>query len=194
MHKIDSAGATVANEFTEGNVALAVPATVVSSNWLNAVQNELATLAVACGAALKTSGTESGDQLLTAVMELIRRGGTASPVAITPANNQVAAADVTAFPTWLSTAILGIEFYYRLRRRTDTTQYIEAGRVYITWDTDAATWRVERKFSHDDAGLEFAVAATGNPNEYKLRYTTDNLAGASYASTLSITDIKMIRA
>lgn len=42
MHRIDSPGATGANQFTEGDPALGVPATEVGETWLNdAVQEEL---------------------------------------------------------------------------------------------------------------------------------------------------------
>ena len=41
MFKIDSEGATGANLFTEGDPSLSIPATVVSDEWLNEVQEEL---------------------------------------------------------------------------------------------------------------------------------------------------------
>lgn len=41
MNRIDSPTATVDNKFTEGNPALSVPATVVSADWLNAIQEEI---------------------------------------------------------------------------------------------------------------------------------------------------------
>lgn len=44
MHRIDSSGATETNQFTEGDPASGVPATQVTDDWLNAVQEEL------CGA------------------------------------------------------------------------------------------------------------------------------------------------
>lgn len=50
MFKIDSTG-HANNQFTEGNVGLGVPATVVSADWLNAVQGELIGLLTAAGIA-----------------------------------------------------------------------------------------------------------------------------------------------
>lgn len=42
MKRIDSAGATEDNKFTEGDPATGTPATIVSAAWLNAVQEEIA--------------------------------------------------------------------------------------------------------------------------------------------------------
>lgn len=45
MHRIDSYGATLDNQFTEGAPGpIPVPATVVSADWLNALQEELANI------------------------------------------------------------------------------------------------------------------------------------------------------
>lgn len=41
MHRIDGAGATVDNKFTQGNPVTGVPATTVTAEWLNAVQEEI---------------------------------------------------------------------------------------------------------------------------------------------------------
>lgn len=192
MHKIDSDGATIDNKFTEGSVPLAVPATVVSAAWLNAVQGELVTLIEALGLTLDTSLADGEDQVLSAIQELFKRGGRAAPVNQTIANNQASAADVTGFPLFLSTEVLGLEFLFRILRRTDSGYVIESGRVYITWDSEASDWVLTKQSVHDDSGVTFSVAATANPDEYKLQYTSDNMAGASYAGSLKITDVKTI--
>ena len=49
MHRIDGPGATVGNLFTEGNPATAVPATDVTDDWLNDVQEELISILTAAG-------------------------------------------------------------------------------------------------------------------------------------------------
>jgi hypothetical protein len=101
MHKIDSNGATITNEFTEGSVVLSIPATIVSAAFMNAVQKEIVTVVEALGITLKTSGTETGDQLYAAMLELAYRGGRAAPISFAPVNNQASAADVTGFPVFL---------------------------------------------------------------------------------------------
>lgn len=68
MHKIDGYGATVANEFTEGDPAQAVPATDVTDDWLNAVQSEL--VGVIEGAGMVLAKADNG-QLLKALQILV---------------------------------------------------------------------------------------------------------------------------
>lgn len=194
MHKIDSDGATVLFRFTEGSVPLVIPATVVSAAWLNAVQGELVTFIEALGITLDTSVADGEDQLYEAARELIRRGGRASPVSQTIANNQASAADVTSFPVFLSTEALALEVLYRVFRRTDTSHVQEVGRLYIEWDSEASAYTLSKQAAFDESNVTFSVLATGNPNEYKLQYTSDNMAGASYAGSLKLTDIKVIRA
>lgn len=63
VHKIDGAGATGANEFTEGNPGAGTPATVVTDDWMNMVQRELVALVAAAGLT-PTKGDD--DQLLEA--------------------------------------------------------------------------------------------------------------------------------
>lgn len=194
MHKIDSFGATINNEFTEGNVSLAVPATVVSADWANAVQKELVTIIEAAGLTLLTSGTETGDQLLAAVQALITGGGAAAPITQAVNNNQASPADVTDFPLFLSTEVLALEFLYQVFRRTDSSHVVDVGRAYLIYDQESDLWFVKRSFQHDDAEVEFIVSPTANPDEYKLQYTSSNIAGASYTGTLKITDIKRVYA
>jgi hypothetical protein len=64
MFKIDSQGATVDNLFTEGNPQAGVPATVVSDEWLNAVQMELVNILINRGIALDKSKRDQISQWL----------------------------------------------------------------------------------------------------------------------------------
>lgn len=49
MHRIDGPGATVDNKFTDGDPVGGVPATVVTDDWLNDIQENLIALLVAAG-------------------------------------------------------------------------------------------------------------------------------------------------
>ena len=62
MHRIDGPGATAENQFTEGNPGTGTPATVVTDDWLTAVQEEIAGVVEASGAALA-----KGDKAAAAV-------------------------------------------------------------------------------------------------------------------------------
>jgi hypothetical protein len=74
MHRIDAAGATAENLFTEGNPVLGIPATEVSDDWLNDMQENVAQAIEAAGIVL-----EKGiyDQLADAITAL---AGAAIPV------------------------------------------------------------------------------------------------------------------
>lgn len=68
MHRIDTPTATSDNRFTEGDPTIPVAATVVSADWLNAVQEELA--AVITGAGLELDKADNA-QLWQAVSRAI---------------------------------------------------------------------------------------------------------------------------
>lgn len=57
MFRIDSPGATVDNKFTDGNPALGIPATDVSDEWLNSIQEEIAYTIEQSGIALNKAST-----------------------------------------------------------------------------------------------------------------------------------------
>ena len=68
MHRIDTSTATPDHKFTEGDPAVPVAATTVSTAWLNAVQEEL--VAVITGAGLGLKKSDNG-QLWQAISQLI---------------------------------------------------------------------------------------------------------------------------
>lgn len=71
MHRIDGAGATIDNLFTEGDPTTGVPATTVTGAWLNAIQEEIAHVVEAAGTALdKLSNT----QLYAAIVAIVDQG------------------------------------------------------------------------------------------------------------------------
>jgi hypothetical protein len=69
VHRIDSSG-HFRNLFTEGDILQGIPATTVSGDWLNDVQEELCTVIEASGASLIKG---RGDQLLAAITLLAAR-------------------------------------------------------------------------------------------------------------------------
>ncbi|MCD7099130.1 hypothetical protein [Stenotrophomonas sp. MMGLT7] len=68
MHRIDTTTATADHRFTEGNPTTGVPATVVSADWLNGVQEEICRVIEGAGLALDKSQT---DQLWKAIQLLV---------------------------------------------------------------------------------------------------------------------------
>lgn len=72
MHRIDGAGATVDKKFTEGNAGTGTPATTLTADWGNAVQEEIAHVIEQSGTALNKA---TNTQLYTAIQALIAAGG-----------------------------------------------------------------------------------------------------------------------
>ena len=76
MHRIDGAGATGGNLFTDGNPTSGVPATVVTDDWLNAVQEEVCNVIASRGIALSKP---VNTQLLAALNSMIAAAIAAIP-------------------------------------------------------------------------------------------------------------------
>jgi len=68
MHRIDSSTATPDNRFTSGDPTIPVPATTVTAEWLNSVQEELVAILTAAGI---TPNKVSNVQVLSAILDLI---------------------------------------------------------------------------------------------------------------------------
>ena len=68
MHRIDSSTATPDGRFTEGNPTIPVPATTVTADWLNAMQEEKIAVLTAAGIAPDKANNA---QLLAAILKLI---------------------------------------------------------------------------------------------------------------------------
>ena len=192
MHRTEADGATVDNKYTEGNAALAIPATVVDAPAMNSFQEELCLLVERYGLVLLEPETDTFTQVYQAIEIMHKRGGRPSPITMAIANNQAAAADVTAFPQFDKAIVRGIEFLFTVTRKTGSGQLLETGRAYITWNDTLAAWVVSRMSVHDGGGVEFVATLVSGTN-YKLQYTSDNLAGSSYVSALTITDVKELR-
>lgn len=190
MQKIASNGATITNEFTEGNATLSIPATVVSGDWLNSVQRELVKVVEGVGITLNAAGpADVGDQVFTAIKKLIQQGGQASAISFAIANNQASAADVTGFPQVDSSLVRAFEAFITILRRTDSGYVKQTGRLYGTYDTETSSWDLSIVGVHDSSGVDFAMAVVSG-TVFKLRYTSDNMSGSSYAGTLKVSDIK----
>lgn len=78
MHRIDGPAAAPGGFFTDGDPNLGTPATVVTDDWLNAVQEELAGVIEGGGGAVLSK--PSNGQLLTAIAVLVGRAVPAGAV------------------------------------------------------------------------------------------------------------------
>lgn len=188
MFKIDSEGATVDNLFTEGDPQQGIPATVVSDDWLNAVQQELVTVVESVGIDLVKGEI---DQVFKGILELFLRGGRVAPIVQDLANNStnqdVAGVEIDGAITKSKILLFDIE------RSTNDGTFIQTGVMFLTYDNKAGAMKDPSFLSvHDFAGVDFSTVVVSDEN-YKLRYTTDNLAGANYAGKMRITSVFEIR-
>ena len=180
MHRIDAPGFAPGNLFTEGNPSLSIPATEVSDDWLNDVQEEIVTVIEDVGIAL-VKGTQ--DQLKSAINLMIGLGG--SEIKIDPLLNNTAD-QVIAGLIFDKTKVKAAIINFDIHRRTDSSNVQETGILVVTHNTEDDIWRAELLQSAlDDSESTFnVVVATG-----QVRVSTLDLAGAAYDGQLRITGV-----
>lgn len=179
MHRIDSPGATITNLFTEGNPSLSIPATEVSDDWLNDVQEEIANLIENAGITL-IKGDQT--QLEAAIDSKIGLGG--GQIKLDPLANNTADQVITGL-IFNKASIKAAIIYYDIFRTTDDQNEQEIGMLGVTHDSTDDVWRVTSLISGLDAtGINFNVTSTG-----QVRVTTNDLTGANYDGQLRVTGV-----
>ena len=187
MFKIDSDGADLNNEFSEGNPALSIAATVVSDEWLNAIQREIVLVIEENGIALNKA---DDTQLNGALLEFFLRGGRKTALKQVLANN-TGPADVTGFLMNKSTSVSKIALF-SIERKTATQNVQETGILFCTYDSADLAWRHSLLSVMDDTGVIFSIDNT-DTDAAQLEYTTDDLTGASYVGNITLTAIFELR-
>ena len=165
----------VVGYFTEGDPQTSTPATVVSSDWLNMVQEEIVNVILAAGLTpSKTTYTQLRDSISAGITD------TTSEVALA---NNVANQNITGL-SFLGAGVRCVEIEYAIYRKTDTPTEVAAhGKFKLLYKPVANTWDlVGLSEDGDDCGVDFDVLQTGN--DVQVRYTTTNLAGANYVGEL----------
>ena len=180
MHRIDAPGFAPGNLFTEGNPALNIPATEVSDDWLNDVQEEIVTVILGQGISL-VKGQQ--DQLQTAILDMIGAGG--SNIKLDPLVNDTddqVIAGLIFDKADIKAAIIFID----VDRETATQDVQETGMWLVTHDTKNDNWRLSAIITgfDDSDTVPNIVASTG-----QVRVTTGDLTGASYAGQLRVTGV-----
>ena len=191
MFRIDSEGATLDNKFTEGDPSLGVPATVVSADWLNAVQEELSGFIEYNGLTLNKANS---GQLQAALLEFFLRGGRAAPINQAIANTQVVEADVVGFKVDKATVKAKI-CLIDIERKSASSNKQSTGILFITRDTADNQWRISQLgLFDDDMGVTLSLVDDAGPaTTSQLKYVSDTLAGGAYSGNLRITSIFEIR-
>ena len=95
-----------------------------------------------------------------------------------------------------ATSISGLQFdgsvyravvlRYAIYRVTDDNEVAQTGQLRLTYKTNAASWSMSDDFSGDDAGVTFSVDATG-----QILYTSTDLTGANYSSSLKVNTVEL---
>lgn len=171
MHKIDHATATLTKEFTEGDPQGGVKPTVVTSDWLNSIQNELANLITAMGLTLnKADNTQ-----LTQALTLLK---TVSSEKFTIANSQSNTLLGSAFEFDL-TKIRSVLIECSIYRKDASQEVCSAGNIIINAKEIDQSFDVIQNLSDDEkVGVVFGISKVGDIG--KLVYSSSNFIGANY--------------
>ena len=172
------APANDSGQYTEGNPGLGVPATVVSAEHMNALQNELAEVITFAGLSLNTGDST---QLRQAVQALIGLGG-GTQIKQSIANN-TAAVNITGL-VFDKADVKSAQVYFDVERRTDSQDVQESGILYVAHDTNAGVWRISKISGLDDSGVIFTITSSG-----QIKIETDDLTGTSYDGQFRATNV-----
>lgn len=166
---IEAVGATV-GYFTEGNPATSTPATEVSADWLNSVQEEL--IAILAAAGISPDKTDR-DQVLEAI-RLIQQNE--SETKFTIANNQVGAANVTGF-LFAGASFRAVVIEGAIYRKDAGEERSTLVKITLLHKTVAGSWDilVDEVSGAALSGVTFSVTGAG-----QLQYVSDDMAGGSY--------------
>jgi len=177
-----------AGRFTRGNPSLASPATIITDDWANGVQEEIIKPIEEMGITL-VKGDE--DQLWLSLLELALRGGRKIPISHTLANNTVGAT-VANFPLLnKSNHLMRAAFYY-IERKTDTQSVQECGLLICRYNSKDDEWSQEAFSLFDVSGVSFEIDNT-DTDAAVLKATTDDLTGTSYVGNLKLTQLFEIK-
>lgn len=183
MKRTDSDGSTVDNKFTNGDPLTGVPATVVDADWLNSLQEEIALFIESQGITLDQTGVDL-TQLQDALNSLVEAGSSIADFSIP--NNQTTPTDVTDL-VFDKLVTKSARVFIDISRETATQNFVEAGEIYVRYDSVNDNWDLTLNTNFDDAGCVFSITSAG-----QVQITSSNLTGGSYVGTLKMTEITKI--
>ncbi len=187
MHKTDAPGATLTNEFTEGNPSLAIPATEVGAKWLNTMQRELVEVVESAGLVL----SDLDDTQVRQAIEVMIAGGGAAFPNFAIANNQAGATNITGLLFNKVTHKAAI-IPFDLMRSTTLSNRMQSGHLFASHNSATDTWHLSILSGFGDA-LGGPTGVFSITNAGQVQYTSDNMAGASYSGILRAAGILRIK-
>jgi hypothetical protein len=163
MHRIDGATADSNNRFTIGDPTNSIPATKVSAEWLNDVQENLSKFIEAQGITLEKG---NWDQLTLAVQAALSTFNQ-STTKVVILNNQSALVDLTGV-IYDKTKIKSVLHEYEIHRKDNSNEFIEVGSFQVSYKTNATSWiLVPMQSFNDESGVTFDVDTTSGQVKYK---------------------------
>jgi hypothetical protein len=100
-------------------------------------------------------------------------------------NNQSVAQSITGL-SFDGATYRAVVLRYAIYRVTDDNEVAQTGQLRLTYKTNAASWSITDDFGGDDAGVTFSVDATG-----QILYTSTDLTGANYSSSLKVNTVEL---
>ena len=180
MFRTDAEG-NVSGLYTEGNPATGVPATVVSADAMNAIQEEICNIIESAGLTL----SKTNDEQLKAAINSVVQGGGITPVEVGLLNDESEGEAVTGVNyNGANTRAIMLDAY--VYRRDDVEELAAIMKVYMFYKPDAAAWTVSWDSQGDSTGVTFAM--DGN----QLNYKTDAMAGSNYIGRMLFTTRKIV--
>jgi len=182
MDRIQDPTAAAGDQFTEGNPAIPIPATIARAVWLNNVQNELVSFIEAQGI---TPDTGDETQVAQAIAAFVGTGGVQTNFTIV--NNQNVALDLTGL-VFDKVTIKSVRILFDIHRESVGNNLNEMGELFVLFDPVADDWILSFDSKFDDSEVIFTITAAG-----QIQYTSSNLTGGSYVGVLRVNDIRTIK-
>jgi hypothetical protein len=177
MHRIDHPTATNDNKFTSGNPQTAVKPTVVTADWANATQEEIAHFIESRGITLNKA---DNTQLKQAVDNAVK----VSDENVIIQNNQTDTSLGEKFSFDISTVKSGV-IEFTSYRKDATKEHSISGLLHVMGIMGTQTFEIipEIEGEIDDIGLTFNIVNASGIGS--INYSTTDYAGANYSGKMT---------
>lgn len=171
MHRIDHSTAQD-GRFVGGNPASGIPATTVTPDIMNSIQEEIIGVIESRGITLEKT---QNNQLLLAIQDILKKKDQSFVVA----NNQSAVLMGAPFEFDLA-SVAGATIRYCAIRKDSTQEKTEIGKLFIFALPNQAKFILlhETRSNDEGTGMTFDISMAGNIG--KVIYSSTNFLGSNY--------------
>lgn len=123
---------------------------------------------------------EQQSELIRALVDVANASASGTdilPTSFTLTNNTAVAANVTGL-SFDTSQVRSAFINYSIYISTSLNEYSEAGQLFVTYKSTAATWELAR-FAVGDAFVTFTITNSG-----QVQYVSSNVSGTSYSGKL----------